>query len=171
MTLIEKRLHPSLPIVHRVYDEKLFQWKSSHHPCSLSLSLFLYPSCYQNRRRSLKEGHFIQLSTVVTRNETGREKWESGREVGAACICVWVYICVCEHLFKNGEGQWDREKGIIVHSFLRIRKAEKRLERAANRKCLVCRWDDPACTISRTLYCIRLYCCGILLVFAKPNSY
>lgn len=80
-------LHPYLPIVHRMYGEKYFQWKSSHPP---ALSFF-YPSCHQKRRRSLKEGHFIQLSlSSYWRRQGGRKETEW--EGGGSSMCV-AHLC------------------------------------------------------------------------------
>lgn len=78
-----KRLHSCLPIVQctvkNVFNE---------NPHTLFLFLFLfYPSCYQNSRRSLQEGHFIQLSlSSYWRRQGGRK--EAEWEGGGSCMCV-----------------------------------------------------------------------------------
>lgn len=91
-----------------------------------TLSLF-YPSCYQNGRRSLKEGHFIQLSlSSHWRRQGGRKEteWEGGRKVVTAC--AFVHICA-----RDGDKERGKNPLCIfapIFSFKQIRLTGSKLK-------------------------------------------
>lgn len=78
-----KRLHSHLPIVHRAYGKKCFQWKPSH-----PLSFFTPPATRTVGGVYRKVISFSSHCRHTEGDGEGKSR-RSGREVVAACVCGW----------------------------------------------------------------------------------